>query len=122
MPCTRPSVADVRILLASIVIKCLTKVGVMSSIASTRGLVGVLVPFFVEHTFAIDCPFLFPTIFLALPNSMREEKFGNRFVVTDFWEHVETQRHVVPCMLSSMHVRAEVPLRLTSKLLSLRIE
>ena len=63
----------------------------MSSMASTLGLVGVPVPFFVDHTFAIDCLFLFPTIFLALPNSVREEKFGNRFVVRDVREYVETQ-------------------------------
>ena len=87
----RLNVADVRILLASIVTKFMTKVGVMSSMASTLGLVCIIVPFFVDHTFASDCPFLFPTIFLALPNSVREEKFGNTFVVPDFREHVETQ-------------------------------
>ena len=87
----RLNVADVQIRLVSIVIKFVTKVGVMPSMASTLGPVGVPVPFFVDHTLAIDCQFLFPTIFLALPNSVREEKFGNTFVVPDFREHVETQ-------------------------------
>ena len=63
----RLNVADVRIRLVSFVIKFLTKVGVVSSMASTLGLVGVPVPFFVDHTFAMDCPFLFPTIFSHCP-------------------------------------------------------
>ena len=91
MFCRRMKVADERILLASIVSKFLTKAGVMSSIASMLGLVGVPVPFFVGHTFAVGCPLLFPTIFLALPNSVREEQFGNRFVVPDIREQVATQ-------------------------------
>ena len=87
----RLNVADVRVRVVSIVIKFLTKVGVMSSMSSTLDLVGVPVPFFVDHTFAADCQFLFPTIFPALPNSVREEKFGNRFVMRQNQEHADTQ-------------------------------
>ena len=43
------------------------------------------------HTFETDCAFLFPTIFPALVNSVREEKFGNRFVVKAFHENAEAQ-------------------------------
>ena len=30
------------------------------------------------------CPFLFPTIFPTLPNSVRGEQFGNRFLIADY--------------------------------------
>ena len=40
----------------------------------------------IDHTSEFDCRFLLPTIFLALPNSLREETFGNIFVGTDVHE------------------------------------
>ena len=58
---------------------------VMSFIVSSLGLVSFHVQCFfsTDHTFEIDCPFLIPTIFPALPNSVREEQFGIRFFVID---------------------------------------
>ena len=58
---------------------------------STLGRDRFRVLLFIDYTFAAVCQFLFPTIFPALPNSVREEKFGNMFVVKDFRGRVETQ-------------------------------
>ena len=67
MPCRRLRVADVRLFLASIVIKFLTKVSVRSSIASTPGLVGVPVPFSSSTPSQLIARFCFRLFFSHCP-------------------------------------------------------